>query len=87
MARYLISTTETYRVDTEAEAQVLIQTEKSAPYGELIKYSSIYKERKLKGEVIDAWYKVTLTKLFDEEKEPIGGTEVSYKRESAFDEH
>ena len=32
----------------------------------LSKYSSVYKERKQKGEVIDAWHRVSLTKTFDD---------------------
>lgn len=84
MARYLVSTTETYRVDSEAEAQVLIQENKNIKYGELIKYSSTYKERKQKGEVVDSWYRVILTKSIDSEKEPCNNVKVEYNKESAF---
>ena len=66
--KYLISTTETYRVDNEAAAQDLIETAKAS--GTLNKYSCVYKERKQKGDVIDSWYRVTLTKNFTDEKEP-----------------
>ena len=34
--------------------------------------SFIVKERKQKGEVVDEWHQVVLTKIFDDEKEPIG---------------
>ena len=52
----------------------------------LKKYSSEYKEKKQKGEVIDTYYKVTLTKAFTDEKEPEFRTEISYANdiESAF---
>ena len=84
MSRYLVSTTETYRVDSEAEAQTLIQENKNINYGELVKYSSTYRERKQKGEVVDSWYRVILTKSITDEKEPDGSVEIQYNRASAF---
>ena len=47
-------------------------------------YRSCYKkvsskDKKLKGEVIDSWYKVTLTKKFTDEKEPDRSVEISYE--------
>ena len=79
MSKYLISTTETYRVDSEAEAQALIQENKKADCGELVKYSSTYKERKQKGEIVDAWFRVVLTKAFDSEKEPCNDISITYE--------
>jgi hypothetical protein len=75
--KYLINTVETYRVDTEEEANRLIDDAKSA--GNLSKYSCVYKERKAKGEVIDDWYRVTLTKVFTDEKEPEYCVSVHYE--------
>jgi hypothetical protein len=68
--RYLIQTVETYRADTEAEAQGVIAEAKAAGEYVLAKYSSEKKEVKAKGEVIDEFYKVTLTKVFTSLKEP-----------------
>ena len=47
---------------------------------------SEYKEKKQKGEIIDTYYKVTLTKAFTDKKEPEFRTEISYANdiESAF---
>ena len=85
MAKYLTIVTETYRVDSEDEASRLIEEAKKSNQYTLAKYSSIYKERKQKGEVIDAWYRLTLTKVFDDEKEPMNNVEVIYDTEgSAF---
>lgn len=84
MSKYLINTVETYRVDSEGEAAALIEEAKKSNKYTLSKYSSVYKERKQKGEVIDAWYRVSLTKVFDDEKEPIGSTTVEYSEGSAF---
>lgn len=79
MSKYLISVTETYRVDTEAEAAVLIDEAKKDNKYDLKKYISQKKERKQKGEVVDEWHQVILTKIFDDEKEPIGAASVEYK--------
>jgi len=77
--RYLISTTETYRVNSESDVETLINEAKTAHEYELAKYTREYKEKKLKGEVIDSWYKVTLTKKFTDEKEPDRSVEISYE--------
>lgn len=75
--KYLINVVETYRVDTEAEADQLIEDAKSV--GNLSKYSCVYKEKKQKGEVIEDWYRVTLTKTFNDEKEPDNVVHISYE--------
>lgn len=79
MSRYLIKTTEQYRVDSESEAKALIEEAKKEKGYTLAKYSSEYKERKVKGEVADAWYRVTLNKNFADEKEPDCTVSVSYE--------
>lgn len=85
MSKHLISTVEWHRVDTEAEAAALIEEAKQSHKYTLSKYSSVYRERKQKGEVIDAWHRVSLTKVFDDEKEPISHVTVEYDTEgSAF---
>ena len=70
MSKYLVSTTETYRVDTENEATRAIEEAKQDGSYILGKYTSEHKERKSKGEVIDEYWKLTLTKLFNDIKEP-----------------
>jgi hypothetical protein len=77
--RYLISTVETYRVNSESDVEALIAEAKNASEYELAKYTREYKEKKSKGEVVDAWFKVTLTKKFTDEKEPDRNVEVSYE--------
>lgn len=84
MAKYLINVTETYRVDTEAEAAKIIEEAKIDGNYVLSKYSSVKKERKQKGEIIDEWYRLTLTKVFTDEKEPDTNIEVIYNNGSAF---
>ena len=76
MSKYLLKTTEEHRADTEAEATRLI--EEDGRYL-LAKYSSVKKERKQKGEVVDEYFIVTLVKVFDDPKEPCGEASVEYK--------
>ena len=84
--KYLISTTEIYRANSEAEAVQLIEEAKADNHFVLAKYSSQFKERKQKGEVVDSWYQVSLKKVFTDEKEPEFSCKVSYSdgMESAF---
>lgn len=78
MAKYLVSTCETYRVDTEGEVSRLIEEAKNDNKFLLAKYTSDYKEVKAKGEVIDSFYKITLTKQFTDLKNPDCSVSVDY---------
>lgn len=51
--KYLLETTENYRVDNEDNAKELIEKAKIDNHYILKKYNVQYKERKMKGEVID----------------------------------
>lgn len=82
--KYLITTTEIYRVSSEDEATQLIENAKKESGYVLSKYSTQYKEKKQKGEVIEYWWKVSLTKEFNNEKNPEYDVNVSYSQESAF---
>lgn len=79
MSKYLISTVETYRVGTEEEATRAIEEAKNDHSYILGKYTSEHKERKLKGEVVDEYWKLSLTKLFNDIKEPESIVEVNYE--------
>jgi hypothetical protein len=79
MSKYLIKTTEEHRADSELEAAELINAAKADGRYLLSKYSSVKKERKQKGEIIDEYYLVTLVKVFDDAKEPCGEASVEYK--------
>lgn len=81
MSKYLISTIETYRVDTEAEATQIIENAKNDSSYILGKYTSEHKERKSKGEVIDEYWKLSLTKIFNDIKEPDASVDVKYEVE------
>lgn len=75
---YLLKATEVYRADDEEEAKRIIDDAKNDGAGTLIKYGREYHEKKSKGEVIDSWYRVTLTRTFTDEKEPDGDTYITY---------
>ena len=70
MSKYLIKTVETYRTDSEAEANELIESAKDDPRYEVIKSTIETRTLKAKGEIVDEWKRVSITKVFTEEKEP-----------------
>jgi len=70
MSSYLIKVTEQYRCDSEAEAKNLIEEAKHDSQYTVIKSSSEIKNKKLKGEIVDEWHRVIITKEFTSEKEP-----------------
>jgi hypothetical protein len=76
--KYLITTTETYRVDSEEEVEAILEEAKNDSNYSLVKYSSMYKEKKAQGDVVDSWFKLTLTKTFTDEKEPDRDVQITY---------
>jgi hypothetical protein len=80
--KYLIETTEVYRVDTEDECLDIVEAAKKSSY--VKKYSSVKKEKKQKGEVVDTWYKLSITKGWTDEKEPDSCIRVDYRVDGAF---
>lgn len=75
---YLIKTTEQYRCDTENEAKELIENAKSNKMFTLVKYNNEVKTTKAKGEIVDEWRRVTLTKQFTSEKDPDDNVYIRY---------
>lgn len=82
--KYLISTTEVHRFNNEEEAAKFVEDTKKESGYTLSKSTVEYKERKQKGDVVDFWWKVTLVKKFNDEKEPDTNVDVEYKEGSAF---
>lgn len=56
----LLKQTFTYKVDTEADAVALIESEKAKSRG-LVTYKTAYKTKTVKGEIVDSWYVVDVT--------------------------
>jgi len=79
MTKYLTQVTETYRVDSEADATAMIEEAKKDSNFVLSKYSCIHKERKAKGEIVDEWFRLILVKDFNDEKEPTDFVTISYE--------
>lgn len=75
---YLIKTVETYRCADSNEAETLIRDSKNSSTYTLLRYSSEDKCIKVKGEIEDEWKRVTLTKVFTEEKDPDRQVTVDY---------
>ena len=82
--KYLLDTTEKYRVSSEDEATALIEEAKNEKGYILTKYSSQYKEKKQKGEIVDYFWLVSLTKEFNKQSDPNNDIDVEYKLNSAF---
>ena len=78
MSKYLISVSEVYRVDNDAEAEALIAEAKEDSKYELKKYKCENKQVKAKGEIVDEYVKVVLDKVFTAEKEPDAQVSISY---------
>lgn len=76
--RYLIGTTEVYRVDSEAEADELRAEALASHYYELIDFRSRPKVKKAKGEIIDEWVEVTIKTAITDETEPDRRLKVTY---------
>ena len=83
MSVTLIKTTEQYRCDSEEEARKLIEDAKHSSQYTVIKSSSEIKVLKQKGEIVDEWRRVLITKEFTDEKEPFGGLRPVYTEDYA----
>lgn len=82
--RYLTKVVETYRLSSEKEVEEFLKELKSDHRFTVAKYSSTKKEKKSKGEVIDEWIRFEVTKLFNDEAEPVDVINVNYEQKSAF---
>ena len=80
--KYLISTTDVYRVSTIAEVEQLHEELINDTHFTLNAFSYKTKQIKQKGEIIDEYQLVTAKKLFNDEKEP--GTNIDIKYEVEF---
>ena len=79
--RYLTSVVETYRLPNDDAVKVFLEELKRDPAFTIIKYSSTKKETKQKGEVVDEWVRFTVTKAFNNEKEPESIITINYEVE------
>ena len=78
MIKYLITTTNTYRVHTVSEVEALHEELKNDPRFELTSFSYTTKDIKEKREVVDQYQLVKAKLVFTSEKEPEVQYEVEY---------
>lgn len=79
MMKYLVSTTEVYRVENMEAVEALQEEVNSDGRYEVASFSYKAKNKKLKGEIIDEWYQVTIKKVFNDEKDPYTSVTVKYE--------
>lgn len=84
MSKYLSQVTEVYRVNSEAEAAVVIEEAKKDNRFTLLKSSTEYKPVKAKGELVDEYWKLTLVKFFTSLKEPDCSVSVDYTVDQGY---
>ena len=78
--RYLTKVVETYRLANEQEVENFLKELKEDDRFQIAKYSSVKKERKEKKEVVDEWIRFEVTKLFNDEREPIDDITIDYQK-------
>lgn len=79
MSDYLCRVIEEHRVDSEAEADELINKARESHIYDLSKSSIQKKEVKEKGEIVDEYYFVSLSKYIQNPKEPELQVELKYE--------
>lgn len=62
----MLKVVETYRADSEDEVNDLIENAKADSSFDLAKYSSEYKEKKSKGDVVDSGWVTQPTKVYSQ---------------------
>lgn len=77
--RYLTKVVETYRLADEKQVEEFLKELKADSTFLVAKYTSQKRERKEKGEIVDEWIRFEVTKLFNDEKDPIEPITVDYK--------
>ena len=82
--RYLTQVQETYRLSNEKEVESFLNELKNDNRFVIKKYSSVKKERKQKGEVIDEWIQFTVVKIFNDEKEADTKVDINYEVSEAW---
>ena len=76
---YLLSCTDTYRVETVGEVEALHEELSNDPNFTLVSFSYKTKYIKAQGEIVEEYQVVTATKIFNEEKNPERTVNVFYE--------
>lgn len=81
MKEYLLTATDTYRVETVEDVERLHEELKNSPRFQLVAFSYKTKEIKIKREVIGEYQVVTAKKVFNPEKDPETIINIKYEVE------
>ena len=82
--KYLLKTTNVYRVATVDDALKLREELEASDYGELVSFTYTTKYIKAKGQVVEEYQVVKATMEFNAEKEPESSVDVYYSVGGAF---
>lgn len=82
--KYLITTTDIYRVATVEDVERLHEELKNDSHFTVASFSYKTKYLKQKGEIVDEWQLVTVKKIFNDEKEPYSQIEIDYTYPGGF---
>lgn len=82
--KYLLTTTEKYRVATVAEVEALHEEFLNDSTYTLSSFGYTTKYIKIKGEIVEEYQVVTAKKTFNDEKDPESNVDVHYGYEGAF---
>lgn len=77
--KYLLATTEVYRVETVEEVEALHEELKKDTMFSLLSFGYKTKEIKEKGEVVETYQLITVKKCFNEEKFPTDEININYE--------
>ena len=77
--KYLINTTEVYRLDSMEAVEALQEAVKADNRYEVSSFTYKAKCKKQKGEIIDEWYQVSIKKVFNDESDPASNVDVNYE--------
>lgn len=80
MSKFLVKTTEIYRIDSLTEVEEFHKELKGSAEFELDSFGYKQKQIKHKGEVVDEYCLVTVKKNFNDEKEPISDIKIVYDK-------
>lgn len=81
MNKYLLTSTDTYRVETVEDVEALHEELKNNPRFQLVSFSYKTKYIKEKGEIIGEYQVVSAKKVFNDEKEPSTTININYEVE------
>ena len=76
--KYLVSSVDTYRVNSVEEVERFHEELKNDSHFTLASFGYKHKEIKQKGDVIDEYELATVKKLFNNEKEPDNEIKITY---------